>query len=233
MKGDKVHKSLALNRCSVSISWIWIYEIDYEIPIPSPGKYQPQPLEGTLSHIHMTSNETHAAEVAGSPPNTPALPMPGNSLPLRKPGSTLNSMVFSLSHYILPQLQNDLAKVPQSLLLLSNIQTPCSNQRPFSIWPQPIFPAWTPLTLYTAATLDKSCSCLFAVVHAVSSWSLSPILTFWNSTSFLVMQMSPLPLLPAHFSRVISPTLELTHHILHPTICIEWFLYVHLFSSID
>lgn len=96
-----------------------------EVPISATrGESQP----------HSSNKTCLRVEAARTPPDTPAFPMPGNSLPLRKPGSMLNSRVFSLSHYTLPQLQNGLAKVPQRLLLLTNIQTPCQNPRPSSIW---------------------------------------------------------------------------------------------------
>ena len=86
-----------------------------------------------------------------------------------------------------------------------------------------------PLTLYTAATRDKSCSCLFAVVHAApSSWCLSSILSFWNPTSFSEMQMLPPPLFPPHFSRVISHPYITYITSIYPVL--NWFLYVHLFS---
>ena len=49
-------KCLAQNSCSVSISWVRIYGTDWEIPVQSPRKYQPQPLEGNLSHT--SQNET-------------------------------------------------------------------------------------------------------------------------------------------------------------------------------
>lgn len=81
-------------------------------------KYQLWSLEGDFSHRPLKDTRIPLDGV-DTPPDAPAFPLPGKPVPLRKPGSTLNSMVFSLSHYILPQLQNDLAKVPQKLLLLT------------------------------------------------------------------------------------------------------------------
>lgn len=132
-------------------------------------------------------------------------------------GSMLNSMVFSESLYS-PTVAKWSGKSPSkdftaywvTSKLLARIQSVPQSSPSLPLQPQP------PITLYATATVDELRSCLCrGFCCSFYAFSLSQ-----PSESLLLFQWCKChlsPLLPLHFSRLVSHTPELAHHILHPS----------------